>query len=324
VLDRVSALPGVRSASSISVLPMRSYFLTLPSSLTPYKLEGDLDVKASEKPTADFRVVSRDFLATMGIALDRGRDFSRFDTMDTQRVALVNEAFVRRAARDVIGRKVEIQSGAPREIVGVVPDVHLYGLSDAVRPAVFVLNDQSPSYNLTVVVRTTGEPLAMGAAIRRVVLAEDADQPVSDLQSMDQVVSDSMLLRRLSMSMLAVFAFLAVLLAAVGIYGLTAYSVSRRTREIGLRIALGADRGDILALVVGRGILVGIAGVALGIPGALGMGKAMHSMLFGVTPTDPFVLLAVPALLIAISAVASYVPARKAMRVDPVVALRSE
>ena len=324
LVDRVNALPGVRSASSISVLPMRSYFLSLPSSVIPYKHEGDLDVKPADKPTADFRVIGRDFLATMGIALDRGRDFSRFDTMDTQRVALVNEAFVRRAGRDVIGRKVEIQSGAPREIVGVVPDVHLYSLSDTVRPAVFVLNDQSPSFNLTVVVKTASDPLAMSTAIRRVVLAEDADQPVSDLQSMDQVVSDSMLLRRLSMSMLAVFASLALLLAGVGIYGLTAYSVSRRTREIGLRIALGADRSDILSLVVGRGILVGIAGVALGIPGALGMGKAMHSMLFGVTAADPVVLLCAPALLIAISAVASYVPARKAMRVDPVIALRSE
>jgi putative ABC transport system permease protein len=324
VLDRVSALPGVRSASSISMLPMRSYFLSLPAGVTPYKLEGDPDVRPSDKPTAYFRVVSRDFLATMGIALDRGRDFSRFDTMDTQRVALVNEAFVRSAGRDVIGRKVEIQSGAPREIVGVVPDLHLYNLTDTVRPAVFVLNEQSPSFNLTVVVRTTSDPLALGGAIRRVVLAEDADQPVSELQTMDQVVSDSMLLRRLSMSMLAVFASLALLLAGVGIYGLTAYSVSRRTREIGLRMALGADRSDILALVVGRGILVGIGGVALGIPGALGMGKAMHSMLFGVTAADPVVLLCAPALLIAISAVASYVPARKAMRVDPVVALRSE
>jgi predicted permease len=328
VLDRVSALPGVRSASSISTLPMRSYFLSLPASVNAYKLEDDLDVKPLEKPTADLRLVGRDFLATMGIALDHGRDFTRFDTMDTQRVVLVNEAFVRRAARDVIGRKVELQStiisGAPREIIGVIPDIHLYSLSDTVRPAVFVLNDQAPAYNLTVVARTTGDPQALGSAIRRAVLAEDGDQPISDLQTMDQVVSDSMLLRRLSMSMLAVFASLALLLAGVGIYGLTAYSVSRRTREIGLRMALGADRSDILALVVGRGILVGIAGVALGIPGALAMGKAMHSMLFGVTAADPVVLLCAPALLIAITALASYVPARKAMRVDPVVALRSE
>jgi putative ABC transport system permease protein len=328
VLDRVSALPGVRSASSISTLPMRSYFLSLPAGVNAYKLEGDPDVKPADKPTADLRIVGRDFLATMGIALDRGRDFSRYDTMDTQRVALVNEAFVRRAGRDVIGRKVEIESriipAPPREIVGVVPDVHLYSLSDTVRPAIFVLSDQSPAYNLTVVARTTGDPMALGTAIRRVVLAEDADQPVAEIQTMDQVVSDSMLLRRLSMSMLAVFASLALLLAGVGIYALTAYSVSRRTREIGLRMALGADRGDILALVVGRGILVALGGVALGIPGALGMGKAMHSMLFGITGADPVVLLCAPALLIAISAVASYVPARKAMRVDPVVALRSE
>jgi putative ABC transport system permease protein len=206
----------------------------------------------------------------------------------------------------------------------VIPDVRLYALSEAVRPAVFAVNDQFPAGVLTLVVRTSGDPLALGGAVRRAVLAEDADLPVSDVETMDQVVSDSLLLRRLSMSMLAVFASLALLLAAVGIYGLTAYSVSRRTREIGLRIALGAERRDILELVVGRGIVVGLAGVALGLPLALAMGKLMRGMLFGVGPNDPLVFVCVPALLVAISAAASYVPARKAMRVDPVTALKHE
>lgn len=324
VLERAAELPGVRAASSMSVLPMRSYFLTLPSGANPYRLEGDPETKPSERATADYRVVGRDLLSTMEITLDRGRDFDAHDEADARPVAIVNEALARRAGGDVIGRKIYVGAMAPREIVGVISDVHLYGLSDAVRPAVFVPNEQAPAPNLTLVVRTFGDPLASAAAVRALVLAEDGDQPVSDVASMDQIVSDSLLLRRLSMSMLAVFASLALLLAAVGIYGLTAYSVSRRTREIGLRIALGADRGDILSLVVGRGILVGAAGVALGIPGALAVGKVMRGMLFGVAPTDPVVFVCVPALLIAISAVASYVPARKAMRVDPVVALKYE
>lgn len=323
VLDRVNALPGVQSAGAISVLPMRSYFLSLPSGVRPYNLDGDPQWKPSEQPTASFRVVSRGFFATMRTPLARGRDFDGHDAIDTRAVAVVNEALARRAGRDVIGLHIEV-GGTKREIVGVVRNAHLYSLSDAVQPAVFVLNDQSPYPNLTLVVRTSGDPLALGSAVRRTVLAEDADQPVSDIETMDQVVSDSMLLRRLSMSMLAVFASLALLLAGVGIYGLTAYSVSRRTREIGLRMALGADRSDILGLVVGRGILVGMVGVALGLPVALAMGKAMRGMLFGVPPADPVVFVCVPALLIAISALATYIPARRAMRVDPVEALRCE
>lgn len=324
VLDRLETLPGVRSTTSISVLPMRSYFLSLPSSAITFHLEGEPEVAASDRPTADFRVVSRDFLETMQIRLVRGRDFNRHDDLDSQRVALVNETLVRRVGGNVIGRKIQIQSGAPREIVGVIPDIRLYNLDGAVRPAVFVLNDQSPSSILTLLVRADRDPTALAASVRRAVLAEDADQPISDIQTMEQVVSDSLLLRRLSMSMLAVFASLALLLAGVGIYGLTAYSVSRRTREIGLRMALGADRRDILTLVVGRGILVGMAGVALGIPGALAVGKVMRGMLYGITPADPVVFVCVPALLLGLATVASYVPARRAMRVDPVVALKHD
>jgi putative ABC transport system permease protein len=324
VVRRAAALPGVRSVSTISVRPMRSYFLTLPASVRPYFIEGEPALPAAEQPSADFRVVSHDFLATMGIRLVRGRDFDSHDDTDTKRVALVNEALARRSGYDIIGKRIRIVSGAPREVVGIIPDVRLYNLEGAARPAVFVLNDQSPSSIVTLLLKTTAEPAGLAAAVRREVLAEDAELPVSDVQTMDQVIADSLLLRRLSMSMLAVFASLALLLAGVGIYGLTAYSVSRRTREIGLRMALGADRGDILTLVVGRGLLVGLAGVALGIPAAFGVAKLMRGMLYGIGPSDPVVFVCVPALLLAIAAVASYVPARRAMRVDPLVALKYE
>jgi putative ABC transport system permease protein len=324
VLRRVSGIPGVRAASSISVLPMRSYFLSLPANVAAYHIDGEPELPAAERPSADFRVVSRDFLAAMGISLLRGRDFNGHDDLDSKRVALVNEALVRRAGKDVLGRKIQIMSGAPREIVGVIPDVRLYNLDGGVRPGVFVLNDQSPSFVVTLLVRTGSDPAAAAGAVRRAVQAEDGQQPVSDIQTMEQVVADSLLLRRLSMSMLASFASLALLLAGVGIYGLTAYSVSRRTREIGLRMALGAGRGDILSLVVGRGLLVGIAGVALGVPAALGVARLMRGMLYGITPADPLVFATVPAILLLIAALACYVPARRAMRVDPVVALKYE
>jgi putative ABC transport system permease protein len=166
--------------------------------------------------------------------------------------------------------------------------------------------------------------MSVAGAVRREIIAEDPALPVSDVQTMEQVVSDSLLLRRLSMSMLSVFAGLALLLSGVGIYGLTAYSVSRRTREIGLRLALGADRGDILRLVVGRGLLIGLAGVALGIPGALGIARLMRGMLYGIGPNDPLVFVSVAAMLVGLAAIASYVPARRAMRVDPVIALKHE
>ncbi len=324
VIRRAAALPGVRAASSISVLPMRSYFLSLPANVRPYVFEGAAELPAAEQPTADFRVVGTGFLQTMGIRLLRGRDFSERDDRDAPRVAIVNEALARRAGYDVLGKRLRINSTDFREIVGIVPDVRLYNLEGAVRPAVFVPNEQSPSFIITLMARTSGDPAAVASAIRREVHAEDAEQPVSDVQTMDQVVADSLLLRRLSMSMLAVFASLALLLAGVGIYGLTSYAVSRRTREIGLRMALGAGRSDILTLVVGRGLLVGFAGIALGIPGAFGMAKLIRGMLYGIQPADPFVFLGVPVLLVAIAAVASYIPARRAMRVDPAVALKHE
>jgi putative ABC transport system permease protein len=325
VLRRASSLPGVRSASLISMLPMRSYFISLPANVRPYQLEGQPDLPASEQPGADVRVVGSDFLAAMGIRIVRGRDFTTHDDRDSRPVAIVNEALVRRAGgTDVLGKRVRLGPNVAREIVGIVPDVRLYNLDGAVRPAIFVPNDQSPAWVFTLLVRSSGDPAGISGAVRREIYAEDPLQPVSDIQTMEQVVSDSLLLRRLSMSMLAVFAGLALLLAGVGLYGLTAYSVSRRTREIGLRMALGADRADILRLVVGRGIVVGLAGVALGIPGALATARLMRGMLYGIGPSDPLVFVCVAVLLVAIAAVASYVPARRAIRIDPVVALKHE
>jgi putative ABC transport system permease protein len=324
VVRRAGSLPGVQSASLISVLPFRSYFVTLPARLRPYQLDGDPEIPPAERPAADVRVVGSDFLATMGIRVVQGRDFTAHDNRDSRNVAIVNQSLARRAGRDVMGLRVRLGPNDVREIVGVVPDVRLYNLDGAVRPTIFVPNDQSPGSIFALLVRTSGDPMSVAAAVRREIHAEDPLQAVAEVQTMEQVVSDSLLLRRLSMSMLSVFAGLALLLSGVGIYGLTAYSVSRRTREIGLRMALGAGRGDILRLVVGRGLLVGLAGVALGIPGALAMARLMRGMLYGIGPSDPFVFVSAAALLVVLAAIASYIPARRAMRVDPVVALKHE
>jgi len=315
----------VRSASTIDVLPMRSYFLNLPANVRSYQIEGQTPVPSEEQPNADYRIVSRAFLGAMGVRLVRGLEFSEHDDENAQNVVMVNETLARRCCpgEDVIGKHIRI-AGRVREVIGVIPDLRLGGLDKTARPAAYAPNDQEASPVFSLLVRTMSDPGALSGAVRREILAEDSEQPVSDVRNMDQVISDSLLLRRLSMSLLAVFAALALLLAGVGIYALIAYTVSRRTQEIGLRMALGADRNQIMRLVVGRGLIVGVVGIAIGLPASVAVTRLMRNLLFGVTTFDPVVFIGVPLALLLIAALASYVPARKAMRVEPVVALRYE
>jgi putative ABC transport system permease protein len=304
---------------------MRTYFLNLPANVRPYQIDGQTPVPSEEQPNADYRIVNRAFLGAMGVRLVRGREFSEHDDENVANVAMVNEMLARRCCpgEDVIGKHIRI-AGRVREIVGVIPDIRLGGLDKTVRPAAYAPNDQEPSAVFSLVVRTMSDPRTLGGSVQREILAEDSQQPVSDVRPMEQVISDSLLLRRLSMSLLAAFAALALLLAGVGIYALIAYTVSRRTQEIGLRMALGADRKQIMRLVVGRGLVVGIVGIGIGVPAAFAVTRLMRNLLFGITAFDPVVFVGVPLLLLLIAALASYVPARKAMRVDPMVALRYE
>ena len=238
---------------------------------------------------------------------------------------IVNEAMVRRhfANDNPLGQKI-LNGGALQEIVGVVADAKLYGLDAPVEPAIYAVHAQVPNSDMGLVVRTQGDPAALTAAVRREILNLDPEQPISNVRTMQKVLSDSLMLRRVSMLMLTVFAGLALTLATVGIYGLTAYSVSRRTHEIGLRAALGASPLRILWLVVGRGLLISLIGAAIGLAAAFQLTRAVAGMLYGVTATDPLVFAGVPVFLIVVSLVASYVPARKATQIDPLVALRYE
>ncbi len=210
------------------------------------------------------------------------------------------------------------------EIVGVAADLHLNGLGADPEPAMYVPYQQHASKTMSVVIRTSVDPAALSSAARRAVLDIDPQLPISNVKTMAQVVSDSLMPQWLSMYLIGAFAGLALLLATVGIYGLTAYSVAQRTHEIGLRMALGARRADVLRMLVRRGLVVALVGVALGLPLAFGVSGVLRGLLYGVKASDPMVFVVVPVLLMLAAALASFVPARRATRVDPIVALRHE
>jgi putative ABC transport system permease protein len=320
----LEALPGIRSAGAVMFLPLRVSILSFRIGVNSFVIQGRPPVPQDQRPQADYRIATPGYFGTMGIALRQGRLLDPHDDLNAKRVALVNEAMVRKhfAHENPLGQHLVM--GEPTEIVGVVADAKMYGLDAPVEPAVYVPHMQHPAESMAVAVRTAGNPTAMGSTVRREILKLDSEQPISSVRTMEDVLSDSLMLRRATMLMLIVFALLALTLATVGIYGLTAYSVSRRTHEIGLRVALGASRPQILRLVVGRGLVTSIIGAAIGVGAAFLLTRGLSGMLYGVTATDPLVFAGVPLLLIAVSVVASYVPARKATTIDPLVALRYE
>ena len=325
LIERVNAIPGVRSADAVMYLPLRVSILSFRIGVNSFVIEGRPPVSQDKQPLADYRTATPGYFNTMGIALRQGRFFDQHDDQDAKRVAIVNESMVRKhfAHENPLGR--HIVTGGSLEIVGVVADAKLYGLDAPVEPAIYVPHAQHPQdSSMAVVVRTAGDPTAMAAAIRSEILKLDPEQPVSNVRSMEAVLSDSLMLRRVSMLLLTVFAALALTLATVGIYGLTAYSVSRRTHEIGLRVALGASQPQILRLVVGRGLVTSLIGAGVGVAAAFELTRGLSGMLYGVTATDPLVFAGVPLLLIGVSVLASYIPARRATRIDPLVALRYE
>ena len=323
--DRLRTVPGVHSAGAVLFLPLRVSMLSFRIGVNGFQIEGRPAAPQGQEPTADYRMATPDYFPAMGIALRQGRLFDQHDDLDAKRVALVNEAMVRRhfPQENPLGRRI-VTAGAPHEIVGVVADAKLYGLDSPVEPAIYTPHRQHPSGSMGVVVETEGDPAALAGAVRQEIRRLDPEQPVSDLRTMDKVLSDSLMLRRVSMLLLAVFAALALTLASVGIYGLTAYSVSRRTHEIGLRVALGASQAQILRMVVVRGLTTSLIGAGIGLAAAFQLTRMLSGMLYGVTATDPLVFAGVPLLLIGVSVAASYVPARKATRIDPLLALRYE
>jgi putative ABC transport system permease protein len=272
--------------------------------------------------------VTPDYFNALGVALTRGRSFSENDRADGTLVAIINETAARRywPGEDPIGKRVKISWNDTREdeIIGVVGDVRHAALGTEPRAASFWPYARFPYPSMTLAVRTSTDATSISNAVIRLVREQDPALAVADVRTMEDVVSASVAQQRLTMLLLTIFAAAALLLAAVGIYGVIAYSVTQRTQEIGIRMALGARHGDVLRMVVGQAMALSAVGILTGGAGAFLLTRLMTKLLFNVTPGDPLTFVAVAALLGGVAAIASYVPGRRATRVDPVIALRAE
>ncbi len=323
LLTRVRNLPGAIGAGLVTTLPMNPVGTDYDLGFTvPGQGRSESDVSQ-----ADFRLVSTEYFRTMGIPLLSGRDFTKQEGTAGVPGVIINSTLARRFFPDVdpLGKSITIRSGGENlKVVGVIGDVHHHGLDAQPRPEMFVPYKWAPHGGMSLVVRTAGDPLSMAEAVKRQVYALDPDQPISELTTVPALISGSVAHRRNRMLILASFATFGLVLAATGIYGVISYSVSQRTREIGIRIAIGARRSEVLKMVVSHGVRLAALGLAVGLAGALAATRMISSLLYEVSPTDPATFVSVAIILTGVSLAASYFPARRATKVDPLVALRHE
>ncbi len=320
LLERLAVAPTVQHVGAVQTLPMRGgYVLSFSVDGRPPALPGD-------EPSANHRVVTPDYFATLNIPVRRGRTFTRQDSPTSPMVAVVDEAFVRRhfADQDPIGQRIDIGNGTDGsyEVVGVVGTVRHSGLDDEAAPTMYVPLTQDPFTTLWIVARTSGDPNALIGTVRQILGRIDRTLPAYAITPLATVLDESVAQRRFSMLLIALFGVVALFLAAVGLYGVVAYTVSLRTKEIGLRMAIGAQPVDVVRLIVGGGMKLAVLGVVVGIVGAVAASTLVESMLFEVASSDPMSYAATATVLLLIAAVACYIPARRAMRVDPMVTLQ--
>ena len=297
--------------------------------LLGFNIQGRPPDAPGEEPNTNYYAVTPNYFKAMGIPLLRGRLFTEQDRKGSPRVAVINEEMAKKFFKDEdpIGKGINVTNGPEtfREIVGIVGDVKQYGPAQPTTMQTYEPFLQNPFSGMTLVVRTEGNPTALTSAIRSQVLSIDKDQPVARTRPLDQVLSDSVAKQRFLMVLLTTFAAVALVLAAVGLYGVMSYAVTQRTHEIGIRLALGAQTGDVMKLVVGQGMALALAGVGIGLAGALILTRIlMASFLFSVGASDPLTFATISVLLAGVALGASVVPARRAMKVDPMVALRYE
>jgi putative ABC transport system permease protein len=324
LLEKVKNLPGAQAAGASNVLPLADDFVL------GFDVQGRPPLPPGVGQSTNFYSVSADYFKAMGIPLLRGRLLTERDTKDSPHVAVVNETMAKKIFpdEDPIGKRITFdrRDNNPDwyEIVGVVGDVKHYGLDQTTTLQTYEPFTQQTFSSMSLVVRTAGDPTQATAAIRNAVLELDKDQPIANIKTLEQLVSTSIAQQKFSMSLLGVFAAVALALAAVGIYGVLSYAVTQRTHEIGIRMALGAGRRDVLRLVVGQGMRLTLIGVSVGLVAALALTRLMSTMLFGVSVTDPLTFSSIALLLAAIALLACWIPARRAAKVDPMVALRCE
>jgi putative ABC transport system permease protein len=325
LLERLRGLPGVQFAGATLSLPLGGggrYWMDLEVEGRPKAAMGE------SVPFVSFSQITAGYLKAMRIPLTAGRAFGEHDNANSQRVALVSQSLVRHffSNDDPIGKTIRINSTS-YAVVGVVGDAVINNVKDAGLDAVYVLHPQATdgaSGDMLLAIRTVSDPLMLAAALRDAVRSLDKDQSIADVRTLEQTIDTSLGQPRLNTWLFATFAALALVLALIGIYGVTSYSVAQRIQEIGIRMALGAGRGDVLGLVVTHGIRLTATGVVLGLIGAVAVTRFLKSLLYGVQPIDWATFLIASAVLAATALLASYIPARRAARVDPMVALRYE
>jgi len=323
ILDRIRTVPGVTAAEATRLILLNEY-----ENLTKVTIEEG--AAAGEQVQATVEPASPGYFTTIGVPLRRGRWFDSSDRLDSSRVVLVNETMARTVwpDQDPVGKRFAMGRAGPNArwmtVVGIIGDMRRRGLDQSPRCDVFVPLAQMPSFGLTLIVRSTGDPMSLAPAVRRAVWSVAKDTPIWDIKMLDDLVSESFALRRFQAFLLACFAMIALLLAAVGVYGLVERNVTIRTREMGVRMALGAQRWNIIHMILREGMLLAITGIAIGIGGALALTRLLRSMLFEIEPTDPATFVGVAIFLMIAALAACYFPARRAVKVDPMVALRHD
>jgi putative ABC transport system permease protein len=326
VLRRASELPGVEYAAvgGGNGVPMIG-----PHNKGKLTIEDHPD-DGSNLPLAQISSTSADYFRVLGTPLMRGRFFADSDDEKAPRVALIDELAAKNLFpnADPLGKRLKFGprgSNAPwMMVVGIVGNIKSDGFDQPAEPHLYVPTLQNPGYAMAVYLRTGPKPESLANALREQIQAVDANLPVFGVQSLEQVVSSSLAQRRFAVLMIGLFGAVALVLAGIGIYGVMSYSVTQRTHEIGIRLALGAQARDVLKLVVGRGLTLAVIGVCVGLAGALALTRLISSLLYGVSATDPLTFATIAVLLTGVAALACYIPARRATRVDPLVALRYE
>jgi predicted permease len=326
VLDRTRAIPGVQSAGMINVLPLT------PGPTVGFRVEGRPVLTPDKWVPTNFRNVSPDYFRTMNIPVLKGRAFTAQDDGNAPARLMINQALAQRdfPNEDPVGKRVTFGNTGPNnepvwfEIVGVTANVRSLELREEAPAELYFTSKQSLFENMAILVRSTVEPESIAPALRQAVAEVDRTVPVSRVQTMEHIVSESVTQPRFNLFLLGMFSGLALLLSVAGIYGVTAYTVTQRTHELGIRIALGAQVGDVLRMIIGQGMAVIGAGIVIGLVAAFALMRLMNSLLFGVSATDPFTFIGITVVLIAAGLLACYIPARRATKVDPLTALRYE